>query len=66
MTIKIGTVHGKVTVLKIINDVPHFPEGTKKGKIKWQATIVCPDRLSTFENYEGSEEDLIKDERITL
>ena len=66
MSILIGEVHGQVTVLKIIKDVPHFPEGTKKGKIKWQATLVCPDRMKTFVEYEGSEEDLMKDERIKL
>jgi len=57
--ILIGTVHGRTEVLKIIDDVPHFPEPGKKGKIKWQATIVCPNRLATFEDFEGSEEEAI-------
>jgi len=59
MSLKIGTVHGREEALKIIEGVPHFPEIGKKGKIKWQATIVCPNRLATFEDFEGSEEDLV-------
>ena len=57
MSLKIGKVHDWTSVIKMINDVPHFPEEGKKGKIKWQATVVDPKRLETFEDTEMSEED---------
>jgi len=62
--IVIGKVHGTTTIYKIINDIPHFPEPGKKGKIKWQATVVCPQRLATFEEFEGTEEEAM--EKVTF
>lgn len=55
----IGKVHGRVEVFKIIDDVPHFPEEVKKGKIKWQSTIVDPNRMKTFTVFEGTDEEAV-------
>ena len=57
MSLKIGTVHGKIEVIKIIGDVPHYSEEGKKGKIKWQATVVCPERMKTFTDFDGTDEE---------
>jgi len=60
MSLKIGKVHGYTTILKIIDGIPHYPEEGKKGKIKWQATVVDPNRLDTFEDFDGTEEEALK------
>jgi len=60
MSLMIGKVHGRTEIIKMIDDVPHFPEEGKKGKIKWQATVVCPNRMSTFTEFEGTEEEAFK------
>ena len=59
MSLKVGKVHGWFEVFKIIDDVPHFPDGSKKGKIKWQSTVVTPERMNTFEDFEGTEEEAV-------
>jgi len=59
MSLKIGKVHGSTSVLKIINDVPHYPEEGKKGKIQWQATVVDPQRLATFVDFDGTDEEAV-------
>jgi len=60
MSFKIGKVHGTLEIYKIIEGVPHFAEERKKGKIKWQGTVVCPERMKTFEDFEGTEEEAIQ------
>ena len=59
MSLKIGKVHGRTEIIKMIDDVPHYPEEGKKGKIKWQATVVDPKRLATFEDIIISEEEAV-------
>jgi len=57
--IKIGKIHGRIEVYKIINDVPYYPEEGKKGKIKWQATVLDPNRLAIFKDIDSEEEALM-------
>ena len=58
--ILVGVVHGRVEVIKMIEGVPHFPEMAKKGRVKWQATIVCPNRIKTFEEKDITDEEAMK------
>jgi len=57
--ILVGKVHGRTEVIKMINDVPHYPEAGKKGKVNWQATCVCPNRMSTFEEQDITDEEAL-------